>query len=99
MSAIDEISEQLFTVFRDRVLAPEQWKSPVKRLKPADIDGALDKLYGKARELRHTHRPGVVARARIILALQRRFHAAGYSAEMTREVLFSLILTAFVGKP
>ncbi len=99
MNIVEEISGQLFAVFCSCVPAPEQSKNPIRRLKPEQVGSALDKLYGKAKELRRTHRLGVLARARIVLALQRRFHAAGYPPEMTREVLFSLIMAAFVGKP
>ncbi len=98
MSVIEEIAGQLFAVFCDCVPVHKEWKNSAKRLKSEHVGVGLDKLYDKARELRRTHRPSVLARARIVLALQRHFHAAGYPAEMTREVLFSLILAAFVGK-
>lgn len=98
MSVVAEISQQLFEAFRGCVPPPEQWQAPSKKHKAEEIARSLDKLYDKARELRRQHRPGVLARARIVLALQRQMLAAGYPGDMSREVLFSLILSAFVGK-
>lgn len=96
MSIVDEISQQLFSVFRESVPPPSAAKPG--KIKHGDIVLSLNRFYEEARQLRRKHRPGVLARARVILSLQRQFIAAGYPADMAREVLFSLILSAFVGK-
>lgn len=96
MSIVDEISQQLFSIFRESVPLPSAAQS--RKIKHEEIMLSLGKFNDEARALRRTHRLGVLARARIILSLQRQFVAAGYPADMSRDVLFSLILSAFVGK-
>ena len=98
MSAIEEISQQLFSVFKDCIPPPSQWKKQSRRIDPEEANRSLGRFYDKARELRKIHRPGILARVRIVLALQQQLLAESYPADMVRQVLFSLILSAFVGK-
>lgn len=98
MSALEEFSQQLFAVFADCLPPPAESNKRSVRYEADAVARLLGRFHDKARELRRTHRPGVLARARIVLALQQRLLAAGYPSDMVRQVLFSLILSAFVGK-
>ena len=93
-----QISDRLFAVFKEMVPPPSQWKANSRKPKTEEIVSSLGRLYEEAKSLRRLHRPGVIARARIVLRLQQELSAAGYPVDMSRQVLFSLTLSAFVGK-
>ena len=98
MSVVHQISDRLFSVFKDIVPPPSQWKARSKKPRTEDILASLGRLHEEAKSLRRQHRPGVITRARIVLRLQQELSTAGYPADMSRQVLFSLTLSAFVGK-
>ncbi len=98
MSLTEQITQDLFDVFQEIVPAPTKWKPSTKKIRPTDIEESLSCFYEKARQLRRAHSLGIVTRARIVLRLQHAFNSAGYPSDMTRQVLFSLILSAFVGR-
>ncbi|HLA34503.1 MAG TPA: hypothetical protein VJ001_06505 [Rhodocyclaceae bacterium] len=100
MSTVNLVAQRLFEVFRQIVPPPAEWKSTHKKGKARaeDLAPSLARFHKQAKELRKKHRLGVISRARVVFALQREMNAAGYPAEMSRQVLFSLIVSAFVGK-
>lgn len=100
MNAADHVSQRLFETFRQIVPPPAEWKNKFKKAKvrPEDFSASIGKFNELAKELRKEYRLGIISRARVVLALQREMNAAGYPADMSRQVLFSLIVSAFVGK-
>jgi len=100
MSAVNHVSQHLFEVIRQIIPPPVEWKGRAKKSKarPEDFAAPLGRFHEKAKALRKEHRLGVVARARVVFALQREMSAAGYPADLSRQILFSLIVSAFVGK-
>jgi hypothetical protein len=57
----------------------------------------LNKFYAEARLQRKKMRPGLFRRARVAFYLQQRLLAAGYPPDLVRQVLFAMLLAAFVG--
>ena len=99
MSDVDDVSRQLFELFRKIVPPPVEWATTHKKQpRPEDFVAAFERFNDQARVLRKKHRLGVLSRARVVLALQREMGAAGYPANLSRQVLFSLIVSAFIGK-
>jgi hypothetical protein len=101
MNTIDLVSQQLFDLFREIVPPPAEWaraRKGKKTLRAEDFVEPLKRFHDRARALRAEHRLGVLGRARVVLNLQHRLSVVGYPNDMTRQVLFSLVLAAFVGK-
>lgn len=100
MNVIQQISDRLFSVFTEILPPPSQWKGKARARQPRteDILSSLNRLHEEAKALRRQHKPGIISRARIVYRLQQLMAAAGYPADMSRQVLFSLTLSAFVGK-
>lgn len=96
MSLAQAVGEHLFQYFQS-VLPLDSGKGGKRQLKPAAVDGALEKFYAEARAERYRRRLGVIARARVALDLQRRLASAGYPPQLVRQVVFSTLLAAFVG--
>ncbi len=98
MSLLEQVTQHLFEVYQEIVPLPSKQKRGAKKARPEDFEKALGRFYEEARQQRRTYGLGIVTRARIVLRLQRELNNAGYSSDMTRQVLFSLILSAFVGR-
>ncbi len=58
---------------------------------------ALEKFHGAARDVRERFHLGVIGRAVVAYRLQPRLLASGYSPQVVRQLLFSMVLNAFVG--
>jgi hypothetical protein len=58
---------------------------------------ALEKFNTQAREVRVQYRLGLIGRALVAYRLQPRLLAAGYGPDVVRQILFSMVLHAFVG--
>lgn len=58
---------------------------------------ALVGFNREARQLRSTYRLGVLGRARVALRFQRRMIAQGHPPDMVRQLVFSMVINAFVG--
>ena len=98
---IPDICDRLAEAFRSAVpLRPEGIKG---RKKPSEkeimlaTESGLKKFYEAARAEREQHRLGVIGRARVAFALQQRLLAAGYPAPLVKQVLFAMLVSAFVG--
>ncbi|MDD5033318.1 MAG: hypothetical protein PHE55_01055 [Methylococcaceae bacterium] len=98
---INDVSERLCVEFK-RVL-PLQPSKHGKNISGQDIqsasEAALQKFYETARIERQRHRLGVIGRARVAFGLQQRLLAAGYPSQLVKQVLFALLMSAFVGDP
>ena len=100
MSDVKRISQILMEAFRQIIPPPAELKATYKRsiARPEGVSVALEQFNRQAADLRRQHRLGVVSRARIVIALQREMNAAGYPPDLSRQVLFSLVVSAFIGK-
>lgn len=98
MNTIEQIGNELFEQFQDILPSPSQ-RDPKQsaRIKKDGVEGQLDRFYTAARVLRAKHRLGFIGRARVIRRLQSRMMAAGYEGDLVYRVVFSLLLSAFVG--
>lgn len=97
MGIAQAVGEHLFQYFQS-VLPLDGGKGGKRQLKPAAVENALQKFYAEARAERHRRRLGIIARARVALDLQRRLAGAGYPPQIVRQVVFSTLLAAFVGR-
>lgn len=68
-------------------------KAPSK----AEWARALESFNAMAREIRVQYRLGLIGRAIVAYRLQPRLLAAGCSPDVVRQILFSMVLHAFVG--
>lgn len=79
-------------------------KSAGTRKKPQEkeirqrADAGLAQFYEAARVERERYRLGVIGRARVAFDLQRRLLAAGYAPSLVRQVVFAMLVAAFVGR-
>lgn len=99
MSQVHEAGDELFQLFQKIVPPPNdrRGKKNIKQSK-AQIGESLDRFYREAKVLRAKHRLGLIARARVVRHLQGRMIAGGYEADLVQRVIFSLILSAFIGR-
>lgn len=68
-------------------------KKPTK----ADWAVALDRFNGAARAIRVRHKLGILGRAACAYQFQRSLLAKGHPPEVVRQILFSMVINAFVG--
>lgn len=93
MSRYSEATHALETAFLAVIPKPKKNKAPSK----AEWALALDKFNAQAREIRDHHRLGLWGRAIVAYRLQPRLLAVGYAPDVVRQILFSMVLHAFVG--
>jgi hypothetical protein len=99
---IYEVCDRLTDVFLREV--PLQRANPKgkKRLTEKEIavavESGLKQFYAAARAEREKYRLGVIARARVAFGLQQRLLDSGYPSALVKQVLFAMLLSAFVGK-
>jgi len=102
MSKIAQASDRLFAAFTEAVPTPEHFARQRKKPSEAEIarlvEQGLARFHEVAREERQRHRLGILGRARVAFALQQRLLAAGYEAALVKQVLFAMLVQAFVGK-
>lgn len=72
-------------------------KRPSEKEIALATESGLKKFYEAARLEREQHRLGVIGRARVAFALQQRLLAAGYPSAIVKQVLFAMLVSAFVG--
>lgn len=100
--SIQGVTEELADTFRRLVpLRPERTKSgkPPSEAELAKTSArALAEFYQVAREQREKNGLGIIARARVAFGLQQHLQAAGYPPKLVKQVLFSLLTSAFVGR-
>ncbi len=98
---IQGICERLSDAFCDAVPLHPERVSGRKRPSETEIalatESGLKKFYEAARAEREQHRLGIISRARVAFLLQQRLLAAGYPAVLVKQVLFAMLVSAFVG--
>ena len=99
---IGEVCDRLFEGFVREVPLQHPVIKGKKRLSEneiaAAVDSGLKRFYGVARAEREKYRLGVIARARVAFGLQQRLLASGYPPALVKQVLFAMLVSAFVGK-
>lgn len=106
MSKIQQVGDELFEKFQAILPGPNSRTGaaqPAKatRGKPhagQTLGEKLDRFYAEARALREIHHLGFLSRAQVIRHLQGRMISAGYESDLVYRVVFSLLLSAFVGQ-
>ncbi|CAK0769559.1 conserved hypothetical protein [Gammaproteobacteria bacterium] len=101
MSKIQEIGDRLFIVFQEGMLSGNNHRSKkpsIKELEPV-ARATLERLYIEADTECKKHRLWIIGRARVILYLQQKMIAAGYPVSLVRQVLFAMLISAFVRQP
>lgn len=98
---IPDICERLFDAFCSAVpLHPQDVrgrKRPSEKEIALATESGLKKFYEAARAERERHRLGVLGRGRVAFHLQQRLLAAGYPPTLVKQVLFAMLVSAFVG--
>ena len=98
---ISDICDRLDEAFRR--LVPLQAEVLKGRKKPsekeikASSERALQQFLEAARAERMQHGLGAISRARVAFSLQQRLLKAGYPSPLVKQVLFSMLTSAFVG--
>ena len=98
---ITDICDRLLDAFTKAV--PRHPAGGKGRKRPSEkeialaTESGLKKFYEAARVEREQHRLGVIGRARVAFALQQRLLAAGYPPAIVKQVLFAMLISAFVG--
>lgn len=93
MNLIEQSAEHLFGFFQKTLPKPQRGKA-----KPEAVQAAMEKFYEEVRQERQRRKFGFLARARLAFILQRKLLEAGYAPELVRQVLFSVLVIALVGK-
>ena len=81
-------------------LHPESFKGkkhPTEKEINATSERALQQFLEAAHEERLQQGLGIIGRARVAFGLQQRLIKAGYPPELVKQVLFSMLSSAFVG--
>lgn len=98
--SVAAIAESLFAEFSEAIPLGRQAgggrRRGSKKTVEQDAAAKLDRFYEAARREREQHRLGLITRARVAFALQKRLLAAGYPAALTKQVLFAMLLSGFL---
>ena len=99
---IQEVCDGLTDVFIREVPLQRANTKGKKRLSEKEIaiavESGLKQFYAAARAEREKYRLGVIARARVAFGLQQRLLDSGYPSALVKQVLFAMLVSAFVGK-
>lgn len=93
MSRYSEAIQALESAFLAVIPKPKKNKPPSK----AEWALALEKFNAQARDIRIQYRLGLIGRAVVAYRLQPRLLATGCAPDVVRQILFSMVLHAFVG--
>lgn len=93
MSRYSDATQALESKFLAIAPKPKKNKAPSK----AEWAQALEQFNVQARDVRAQFRLGLMGRAVVAYQLQPRLVAAGYPPDVVRQILFSMVLHAFVG--
>lgn len=94
MSPIEQSAEHLFAFFQQALPRHQKGKPPAEKA----VAAALERFLAEAKAERARRRLGIIGRARLAINLQERLMAAGYPAQLVRQVVFSLLVSALVGR-
>jgi ABC-type uncharacterized transport system YnjBCD ATPase subunit len=93
MSPIEQSAEHLFAFFQQALPRQQKGKPATEKA----VAEALERFVAETKVERARRRLGIIGRARLALHLQKRLMAAGYPAQLVRQVVFSLLVSALVG--
>lgn len=97
---MDEFADQLFEAFCRTLPLNSAALREYKRKSADDqreiVRKRLDAFLATAREERQRRRLGIIGRARVAYALQKRMLEAGYPHQLTKQILLALLMSAFV---
>ncbi len=93
MTRYAEATRALESAFMEVIPKPKKNKPPSK----SEWEQALEKFNIRARELRSQYRLGLLGRAVVAYRMQSSLLDAGYTPDVVRPILFSMVLHAFVG--
>lgn len=100
--SIEQVAERLTSAFRTAVPLPEEMIKGKKKPSQAEIrqkvESGLAHFYEAARAERNRLRLGLISRARVAFHLQKGLLAAGYAPSLVKQVLFAMLVAAFVGR-
>lgn len=98
---IGDICDRLSDAFH--IAVPLHLEDGKGRTRPSEneialaTESGLKKFYQAAHAERQQHRLGIIGRARVAFHLQQRLLAAGYPSPVVKQVLFAMLVSAFVG--
>ena len=97
---IQEIGDRLFQIFQDTLGSGNNQPGAKRTAKEWErlADTCLKRLYEAARVEHEKKNLGVLSRARVAFHLQKKMIAAGYPPLVVRQILFAMLLSAFVRK-
>lgn len=100
---VRQISSKLCSEFQRVVpLQPPKQTKQGKWLSEEEIktnsEAALKRFYDVSRNEIHAASLGVIGRARVAFDLQQRLIDAGYAPTLVKQVLFSMLISVFIGK-
>ncbi len=93
VSRYSEATQALESAFMAVIPKPKKNKAPSK----TEWALALEQFNTQARNVRTQYHLGLLGRAVVAYRLQPRLLAAGYTPDVVRQILFSMVLHAFVG--
>jgi hypothetical protein len=97
--SVTAIAERLFAVFSEAIPLEQQLDRRRSRSKNAiakDVAAKLSAFYAAARAERERHHLGLLMRGRVAFALQKQLLTAGYPPQLTKQVLFAMLLSGFI---
>lgn len=95
---VADICDRLADVFFGIMPLPGQEPRGRKAPRAGDTEAELQRFYAAAGREREAHRLGVIGQARVALGIQQRLLDKGYPAPLVKQVLFAMLLSAFVGQ-
>ena len=99
---IPDICDRLSAAFTRAVPLHPQSAKGRKRVSEKEIASAtesgLKHFYAMARIERERHRLGIIGKARVAFRLQQDLLAKGYAPALVKQVLFAMLVSAFVGE-
>lgn len=93
LSRYSQATQALESAFLAVIPKPKNNRVPTK----TEWELALERFNTQAREVRLKYRLGLLGRAVVAYRLQPRLIAAGCTPDVARQILFSMVLHAFVG--
>jgi hypothetical protein len=97
---VHEIGDRLFAAFQAAV--PLAGEPGGKRPKDRDVrqraESGMARFLEAARQERLGSGLGMIERAKVAFYLQQKLIAAGYAAPLVKQVLFAMLVSAFVGR-
>ena len=98
MSVVQEAGDRLYLSFQTVLPLVVGVQKAKKKVPVKTVEAGLAEFYALARTQRAQNRLGIITRARVVFYLQQRLLDAGYAPELVRQVLLSLLMSAFTGR-